>query len=70
MFEKSILKEHVTMIQTVPISMGLNEYNKQYGLRKVTGLPEIFYIILAQYSSHYFSGSDCKPDQSETHCEG
>ena len=34
--------------------MGLNEYSKQYGLHIVT---EIFYVILAQYSGHYFSGS-------------
>ena len=53
----------------VPISIGLNEYSKQYGLRKVTGLPETFYIILAQYSGHYFSRSDCKPDQNEACCE-
>ena len=48
--------------------MGLNEYSKLYGLRKVTGLPKIFYDILAQYSGHYFSRSDCKPDKNETRC--
>ena len=57
-------------IPTVPISMGLNEYRKQYSLRKVTGMPKIFYVFLAQYSGHYFSGSDSKPDQNETRCKG
>ena len=53
-------------IPTVPISMGLGEYSKRYG---VTGLPNFFYVILAQYSGHYLSGSRCKPDQNETRCE-
>ena len=34
-------------IPTVPISMRLNEYSKRYGLRNVTGLAKIFYVILA-----------------------
>ena len=57
-------------IPTVPISMRLGEYSKRYGLRNVTGLPNFFYVILAQYSGHYHSGSRCKPDQNETRCEG
>ena len=36
--------------------MRLGEYSKRYGLRNVTGLPNFFYVILAQYS-----GSRCKP---------
>ena len=56
-------------IPTVPISMGLGEYSKRYGLRNVTGLRNFFYVILAQYSGHYLSGSRCKPDQNETRCE-
>ena len=58
------------MIPTVPISMRLSEYSMCYGLRNVTSLPQIFYVILAQYSGHYFSGRHCKPDQNETACEG
>ena len=49
------------MIPTVPISMGLNEYSKQYSLRKVNGLPEISYVILAQYSGHYFLEATVSP---------
>ena len=57
-------------ILTVSISMRLGEYSKQFGLRNVIGLPIFFYVILAQYSGHYLSGSRCKPDQNETRCEG
>ena len=57
-------------IPTVPISMKFNKNSKRYGLRNVTGLPKIFYVISAQYCGHYFSVSDCKPDQNETRCEG
>jgi len=34
------------MISTVPTSVGLNEQCIQYGLRNVTGLPKIFYVII------------------------
>ena len=47
-----------TTIILIPISMGLNEYEKRYGLQNVTALPKIFYIISEQYSGHYFSASD------------
>ena len=57
-------------IPTVPISMRLGKYSKRYGLRNVTGLLNFFYVILAQNSGHYLSGSRCKPDQNETRCEG
>ena len=57
-------------ILTVPVSMRLGKYSKRYGLRNVTGLPNPFYVILAQYSGHYLSRSRCKPDQNETRCEG
>ena len=46
-------KEHEMAIPIVPISMRLGEYTKRYGLRNVTGLPNFFYVILAQYSGHY-----------------
>ena len=46
---KICMKEHVTTIPTA--SMGLNEYSKQYGFRKVTSLPENFYVILAHIRS-------------------
>ena len=57
-------------IPTVPISVRLGEYTKRYSLRSVTGLPNFFCVILAQYFGHYFSGSRSKPDQNETRCEG
>ena len=56
-------------VPTVPISLRMGEYSKQYSLLNVTGLSNFFYAILAQYSGHYVSGSRCKPDQNETRCE-
>ena len=58
----SFLKRACNDSNGAPI-LGLDEYREQYGVRKVTGLPEIFYVI---YHFYYFSGSDCKPDQNET----
>ena len=38
-------------IPTVPMRLG--KYTKQYSLQNVTGLPNFFDGILAQYSGHY-----------------
>ena len=48
-------------IPTVPISMRLGEYTKRYGLRNVTGLPNFFYVIFAQYSGHIFPEAAVSP---------
>ena len=48
----------------------LNEYSKRYGLWNVTWVPKNFNVILAVYCDHYFSASNCKPNQNKICCEG
>ena len=49
----------VAYANTAYATIGLNEYNKQYGLQNVTDLPKIFYVILAAIT--FQSAIYCNP---------